>query len=103
MQLHVAAAERSRNFLQRQAPWLLRACLLVVVALSPELASAAVSATGGAEPALAYIDPGTGSFLVQALIAALAGAAVTIRLYWSNIKSFFGGSASEAESADDDE
>lgn len=40
--------------------------------------------------ALAYIDPGTGSILVQALIAAIAGIAVTTRLYWERIKVFLG-------------
>jgi hypothetical protein len=39
---------------------------------------------------LAYIDPGTGSVLVQALIAAIAGIAVTTRLYWERIKVFLG-------------
>jgi hypothetical protein len=39
---------------------------------------------------LAYIDPGTGSVLVQALVAAIAGIAVTTRLYWERIKVFLG-------------
>jgi hypothetical protein len=41
-------------------------------------------------PALAYIDPGTGSLLVQGLIAGLAAAAVVARGYWYRIKGFFG-------------
>ena len=47
---------------------------------------------------LAYIDPGAGSFIFQALVAALAGIAVMSRLYWSKIKKFFG-----LAPADDDE
>ena len=52
--------------------------------------------------ASAYIDPGTGSFLLQMLLAALLGFLFTLRLYWSKVKSFlrnlFGGSKkSEAE------
>jgi hypothetical protein len=39
---------------------------------------------------LAYIDPGAGSFLVQALVAAAAGLAVASRHYWSQIRGFFG-------------
>jgi hypothetical protein len=42
------------------------------------------------QPALAYIDPGTGSVLVQALIAAIAGIAVSSRMYWQKIKVFLG-------------
>jgi hypothetical protein len=49
---------------------------------------------------LAYIDPGTGSLIVQGLIAIVAGAGVTARLYWKSIKRFFG--AAPGESDDDD-
>lgn len=40
--------------------------------------------------AYAYIDPGAGSLLFQALIAAFVGAAFAIKTYWSRLKSFFG-------------
>ena len=40
-------------------------------------------------PLQAYIDPGTGSMVVQGIIAALAGAAVMIRLSWARIRSLF--------------
>ena len=39
---------------------------------------------------LAYIDPGSGSFILQALIATLAGALVAVNIYWRKIKSFLG-------------
>jgi hypothetical protein len=39
---------------------------------------------------LAYIDPGTGSILLQALIATLVGAAVAIKLFWHRILKFLG-------------
>jgi hypothetical protein len=39
---------------------------------------------------LAYVDPGSGSFILQALVATLAGAAVAINAYWAKIKRFFG-------------
>lgn len=35
--------------------------------------------------AWAYLDPGTGSFAVQALIGLIASMAVAIRLFWQNI------------------
>lgn len=39
--------------------------------------------------AQAYIDPGTGSLLLQGLIGAVAGVMVAASLYWSKIKHFF--------------
>ncbi len=39
--------------------------------------------------AYAYIDPGTGSMLLSALVAAIAAAGATILMYWSKVKSFF--------------
>ena len=40
-------------------------------------------------PALAYIDPGAGSLMVQLLIATIAGGAVASQMYWRKIKKFF--------------
>lgn len=40
-------------------------------------------------PAAAYLDPGTGSIILQGLIGAVAGGLVVMRLYWSRLKSFF--------------
>lgn len=39
--------------------------------------------------AYAYLDPGTGSIILQAILAFLAGAAATISLWWFRVKSFF--------------
>ncbi len=41
-------------------------------------------------PAYAYLDPGTGSMLVQLLLGGFAGALVIGKLYWQRIKAFFG-------------
>jgi len=41
--------------------------------------------------AYAYLDPGTGSYLVQILIAGLVGAAFSIKIFWQRIKDFFSG------------
>ena len=43
-----------------------------------------------ASPASAYLDPGTGSMLVQAVIAAVAAASVSIGVFRRRIRSFFG-------------
>jgi hypothetical protein len=39
--------------------------------------------------AYAYLDPGTGSLILQSIIAIFAGAAVTCKIYWEHIKAFF--------------
>ena len=37
----------------------------------------------------AYLDPGTGSYLFQIILAAFVGAAFTIKIYWTKVKTFF--------------
>lgn len=39
--------------------------------------------------AYAYIDPGTGSFLLQMLIAALVGTALSVKVFWNKVKNLF--------------
>lgn len=42
-----------------------------------------------------YLDPGSGSFLIQLLLAAALGIGVAARMYWAKIKSIFGGKKAE--------
>jgi hypothetical protein len=42
-------------------------------------------------PANAYLDPGTGSMILQIVIGALVGAVTVIKVYWYKIKTFFSG------------
>ena len=42
-----------------------------------------------AAPALAYLDPGTGSMILQIVIGAVAGALMAIKAYWYKISTFF--------------
>lgn len=37
----------------------------------------------------AYLDPGSGSFILQLLLAALVGSAFIIKSYWKKITDFF--------------
>lgn len=39
--------------------------------------------------AYAYLDPNSGSLILQILLGGLAGAAVIIKLYFNKVKSFF--------------
>jgi hypothetical protein len=57
-------------------------------------AAMAMSAIPGA--AYAYIDPGTGSLALQALIGAVAGGLFAARMWWARISSFFGGGRKKA-------
>ena len=41
-------------------------------------------------PAHAYLDPGTGSMILQLLLGGIAGAMVVGRLYWQRIKEILG-------------
>ena len=36
--------------------------------------------------AYAYIDPGSGSIVIQALIGALVGVGITLKVYWAKIR-----------------
>lgn len=38
-----------------------------------------------ATPAYAYIDPGSGSMMLQLLLGGMAGVMVLVRLYWSRL------------------
>lgn len=56
-----------------------------------------------AAPAVAhaYIDPGTGSILIQGLIAAIVGALFTIKIWWRRIKALFTRRTDAGESTGD--
>lgn len=41
------------------------------------------------QKAHAYLDPGSGSYLVQILIASAAGAGYFLKMNWGKIKNFF--------------
>lgn len=45
---------------------------------------------GLTRPAFAYLDPGTGSMILQLLLGGVAGAMVVGKLYWHRLKEFFG-------------
>lgn len=37
----------------------------------------------------AYLDPGSGSYLLQLLVAAVLGIGLAVRMYWGRIKTIF--------------
>ena len=51
--------------------------------------------------AFAYLDPGTGSLVVQSVIAALAAVGYAVRLHWSRIRMWFHRPGGETDSPSD--
>jgi hypothetical protein len=46
-------------------------------------------------PAYGYIDPGTGSLLIQSIIGAIAAVGVTLKLYWHKLRVFLSRDSAE--------
>ena len=53
-------------------------------------------------PAYAYLDPGTGSMLLQGLIGGIAAAIAFLSIYWQKVKAFFGKEEADTDTADKD-
>ncbi len=53
------------------------------------------------QPAYAYLDPGTGSMIIQIVIGSFIAAAAAGRFYWSKIKEFFSKSKSKSDNVTD--
>lgn len=51
-------------------------------------------------PAYAYLDPGTGSILLQSLLAGIATTAAVGSMFWQRIKGFFSSLFSSRKSTD---
>jgi hypothetical protein len=49
----------------------------------------------------AYLDPGSGSFLIQILIAVLLGLGVAVRASWGKIKKLFGKGQADGQTDED--
>lgn len=61
---------------------------------------AAVSIVTFPNFAQAYLDPGSGSYIIQLLFGVLFGASYLVKVYWEKIKSFFRKSPTENPSSD---
>jgi multisubunit Na+/H+ antiporter MnhB subunit len=53
-------------------------------------------------PVYAYLDPGTGSILIQGLIGGVAAVLSFLSIYWHKVKAFFGKNKSKKEEVDRD-
>lgn len=61
------------------------------------LAAAAASLAMLAQPAWAYLDPGTGSMIISAIVGLFATVGLAVKTYWYKIKAFFRRDARPAE------
>ena len=52
-------------------------------------------------PAYAYLDTGTGSILLQGLLAGIAGLVTIITFYWGKVKIFFSKISRSKDSPED--
>jgi hypothetical protein len=50
-----------------------------------------------AAPSHAYLDPGTGSIILQSILASVALAMGVLRLYWYRVKAFFSGGPAKSD------
>lgn len=57
--------------------------------ISHLLATAMVLSVTAIAPAQAYLDPGTGSIILQLILGGVAGVMVVMKLYWHHLLSFF--------------
>lgn len=48
-------------------------------------------------PVHAYLDPGTGSFVLQMILGGVAGAALLVRMYWQKFLGLFKSDAGTEE------
>jgi hypothetical protein len=51
--------------------------------------------------AYAYLDPGTGSIILQAIIAGVASSIFVVKMYWYKLRSFLGFRNSSSQPSDD--
>ncbi len=64
-----------------------RGSLSIVSVLGPALCCYLLTTANS----FSYIDPGTGSYIIQIIIASVLAVLTLSRIYWSRLKAFFGG------------
>ena len=77
--------------------------LLRVSSIGMTLALSTLLVGAFSTPAHAYLDPGTGSMILQVVLGGVAGAAVAGRFYWNRLLTLLGirSPASESETSRD--
>jgi len=65
-----------------------------------QIALAVIGCSVLAAPSHAYLDPGTGSIILQSVLAGIAVVMGVLRLYWYRLKAFLTGKSGKAEAED---
>ena len=65
------------------------------------LAAAALFLVMLAQPAWAYLDPGTGSMIISAIVGLFATVGLALKTYWYKVKAFFRKDTAELPAGDD--
>ncbi len=63
----------------------------------PQAALVALTLLTVSTPAWAYLDPGTGSMIISAIVGLFATVGLAVKTYWYKIKAFFRRAESPAE------
>jgi len=63
----------------------------------PRIAVVLVACLSIASPAYAYLDPGTGSMLISAVLGVAAAVALAVKMFWYRVVGFFRGKRPVAE------
>jgi hypothetical protein len=63
----------------------------MIVSRALRIALVLVAGLSIASPAYAYLDPGTGSMLISALLGVAAAVALALKMFWYRVIGFFRG------------
>ena len=69
----------------------------MIVSRALRIALVLVACLAIASPAYAYLDPGTGSMLISAVLGVAAALALAVKMFWYRLVGFFRGKRPAAD------
>jgi hypothetical protein len=69
----------------------------MIVSRALHIALVLVACLSIASPAYAYLDPGTGSMLISAVLGVAAALALAVKMFWYRLVGFFRGKRPAAD------
>ena len=69
----------------------------MIVSRALRIALVLVACLSIASPAYAYLDPGTGSMLISAVLGVAAALALAVKMFWYRLVGFFRGKRPAAD------
>jgi len=69
----------------------------MIVSRALRIALVLVACLSSASPAYAYLDPGTGSMLISAVLGVAAAVALAVKMFWYRLIGFFRGKKAAAD------